>query len=85
MEQNRLLTLLQIFLGELWSFFRLPFPGTNVSIGAILFLPMVISLALAVIRHLFGIGGFAQVGSTAKSNFNSTRIGKNKPERTSKK
>lgn len=64
---NRLFTLLQTFLGALWNFFRLPFPATNIPIGALLFLPMVISLALALFRNLFGVGGFAQIGSTKAS------------------
>lgn len=75
MTQNRLLYLLQFMLRECWKFFRLPFPGTNVSIGAIMFLPMVVSLAVATIRHLFGIGGFGNVGSTANSHRNATARG----------
>ena len=54
-------------LTQLWQFFRLPFPGTNVAIGALLFLPMVVSVAIAFLKNLFGIGGFAQIGNTAHS------------------
>ena len=55
------MTLFQ-FLGQfmmiIWNFFRLPFPGTRISIGSILFLPMVVGVAIAFLRTLFGVGGF---------------------------
>lgn len=65
--ENRLLYLTKFMLEQAWRFLRLPFPGTNVSIGAILFLPMFVGLAVALLRTLFGVGGFAQVGSTVRS------------------
>lgn len=49
------------FLLSLWTFFRIPFPGTNVPIAGLLFLPGIISLALAFLRNLFGIGNFADL------------------------
>lgn len=61
MAQNRLLTLISHFLSQIWQFFRIPFPTTQVPIGAILFLPMVVAVALAFFRHMFGIGNFADL------------------------
>lgn len=56
------------FLMLIWNFFRLPFPGTRVPIGGILFLPMVVSIAIAFLRNLFGIGGFASISREAVSH-----------------
>lgn len=64
---NRLFTLLQTFLISAWNILRIPFPTTNIPIIALLFLPGIVSLALALFRNLFGIGGFAQLGSTQTS------------------
>lgn len=57
----RLLTLTQNFLSQMWQFLRLPFPGTDVPIGAILFLPMVVSVVLGFFRNMFGIGEFTDL------------------------
>lgn len=56
------------FIMIIWNFFRLPFPGTNISIGSILFLPMVVSIAVAFLRNLFGIGGFATASRASIAN-----------------
>lgn len=64
---NRLLTLLQHVLGLCWNFFRLPFPGTNVSFGAILFLPMIAMISVAFFRHIFGVGGFATISKSTSA------------------
>ena len=72
---NRLFTLLQTFLSAIWNLFRIPFPTTNIPIGALLFLPMVISLALAIFRNLFGISGFAQLSGLQGSYRNAYKRG----------
>ena len=73
MEQNRLLYLLSHFLGLVWNFFRLPFPGTNVAIGAILFLPMVVTIVLAFFRHVFGLSGFGTIPDHIRSTSSTGR------------
>lgn len=64
---NRLITLIQHVLGLCWNFFRLPFPGTNVSFGALLFLPMIAMIAVAFFRHIFGVGGFGSISKGTNS------------------
>lgn len=67
------------FLGQfimiIWNFFRLPFPGTRIAIGSILFLPMVVTLAIAFLRNLFGIGGFATVSKESIARRQATERG----------
>lgn len=64
---NRLLTLLATLLRSCWAFFQLPFPGTNVSIGSLIILPVVVSIVVAFIRIFFGVGSFAELGSNVRS------------------
>lgn len=64
---NRLITLIQTMLSLCWNFFRLKFPGTNVTFGALLFLPMIVMIAVAFFRHMFGVGGFGSVSKGANS------------------
>lgn len=61
---NRLFTLLQVFLEGAWDILRIPFPTTNIPIVALLFLPMIVSIAIALFRNIFGIGGFGQITDT---------------------
>lgn len=60
------------FFGQLmsilWQFFRIPFPGTNIAVGAIMFLPPVISLAVRLISSIMGSGGSGQnIGNVKNS------------------
>lgn len=71
---NRLLTLISVVLAQVWKFFQLPFPGTDISIAALLFFPMVVSLTLALIRSLFGVGGFAQVPSAMQMTSSTAKV-----------
>lgn len=71
---NRLLTITQTFLSLLWKFFQLPFPGTNVSVGALLAFPVVVAFTLAFIRSLFGVGGFAQISGSIKDTSSLSRV-----------
>lgn len=64
---NRLFTLLQVFLEGAWDILRIPFPTTNIPIVALLFLPMIVTIALALFRNIFGVGGFGQVSKTVKT------------------
>lgn len=60
-------TFLGQYMAILWRFFRLPFPGTDVSIGALMFLPLVISLSIKLVSSIMGVGGAGQVSGTLKS------------------
>lgn len=60
-------TFLGQYMSILWQFFRLPFPGTDVSIGALMFLPLVISLSIKLVSSIMGVGGAGQVSGTLKS------------------
>lgn len=71
---NRLLVFTQTFLSSLWKFFQLPFPFTNVSIGAIVIFPVVVSIVLGLFRNLFGVGGFAQLSDTVRNTSSLARV-----------
>jgi len=57
MTQNRLLYLIQTILVQCWQFLRLPFPGTNVSIGSLIVLPVIVGFAMRFIKNITGVGG----------------------------
>lgn len=67
MVANRLFTIISTMLSLCWKFFQLPFPTTNIPIGAILVLPTVVGFAVRFLRNFFGVGGVGQVPSTLKS------------------
>lgn len=60
------MTLIQFlgsFLNIIWNFVKIPFPATNVPIGAILIFPAFLSIAIRFIKSLFNTSGG---GSTSK-------------------
>ena len=67
MTQNRLLYLIQTILVQCWQFLRLPFPGTNVSIGALLALPVIVGFAMRFIKNITGVGGVGGATNTISS------------------
>lgn len=50
-----LIQFLGTFINTCWQFMRLPFPATNIPIGAILIFPTFITVVLNFVRLLFGI------------------------------
>lgn len=72
--ENRLLYMLQFMLTQVWQFFQLPFPGTNVSIGALCIFPVVVSITIAFFRSLFGLGGFASVGEHIRLTSSTAKV-----------
>lgn len=66
------------FLGQymsiLWRFFRIPFPATNVPIGAILFLPLVIDLAIKFLSNIMGSGGAGQISGFVKDSSSTAKV-----------
>lgn len=54
---NNFLLGLQAFLTQTWRFFKsIPFPGTNMSFGAILLSLIILPIFLSVLKSLLGLG-----------------------------
>lgn len=45
----------------IWSFLRLPFPGTSIPIAAFLFMPVTVELGISLLRQITGFGGMSSV------------------------
>lgn len=65
--QNRLLYLVQFVLTQVWQFLKLPFPGTDVPVGALIVMPTVVGFAVRFIRNISGVGGLGQSVSSVRS------------------
>lgn len=61
---NRLLYFVWFMLDQVWQFMKLNFPGTDISIGALLVMPTIVGFAVRFLRNIIGVGG---VGSSVKS------------------
>lgn len=61
---NRLLYLVWFLLDQVWQFMKLNFPGTDISIGALIVMPTVVGFAVRFLRNIIGVGG---VGGSIKS------------------
>lgn len=66
---NRLLYLTQYVLSQVWLFMKIPFPGTDIPVGALLVFPTVVGFAVRFLRNMFGVGGVGDIPSVAKSQF----------------
>lgn len=62
---NRLLYLTQYMLSQVWQFMKLPFPGTDIPVGALIVFPTVVGFAVRFLRNVFGVGGVGSATSNA--------------------
>lgn len=58
---------LQALLTQTWRFFKsIPFPGTNMSFGAILLSLIILPIFLSVLKSLLGLGSASDLSSASR-------------------
>lgn len=53
-------------LAQVWQFMKLPFPGTDIPVGALLVMPTIVGFAVRFIKNITGVGGLGDISQAIK-------------------